>query len=176
MAYPGIIMLVIPHLLYVKLMTSSNPWHLAPIISRVNSAVCRVCTALVVGRCLVVQVFRCNGYLKWVSFIYVKMFLIIYMNRDWSFSGQTNECGEFPFITTRISCHRSSIRLSQECGSLLQIRPPKFTHFNVIILQNSCLFLDSLAHHQGLQLYKTRIYCPLQYLAVWWIRCTEASL
>jgi hypothetical protein len=92
--------------------------------------------------------------------------LIIYMNRDWSFSGQTNECGEFPFITTRISCHRSSIRLSQECGSLLQIRPPKFTHFNVIILQNSCLFLDSLAHHQGLQLYKTRIYCPLQYLAV----------
>ena len=45
--------------------------------------------------------------------------------------------------------------LSQECGSLLQIRPPKFTHFNVIILQNFCMFLASLVNHQGVQMYKT---------------------
>jgi hypothetical protein len=96
--------------------------------------------------------------------------LFIYMNRNWSFSGQTNECDKFSFITSQISYHRSFIWLNQECGSLLQIRPPKFTHFNFIILQNSCMFLASLVHHQGVQLYKTiaRICCPLQYLVVWW--------
>jgi hypothetical protein len=169
-------MLVIPDLLYVKLISSSNPWHLAPTISRVNSAVCPVCAARVVGRCLVVQVFRWNSYLKWVSFIYVKMlWLFTWIEIGHLVAKPTNMVN---FHSSHISCHRSSIRLSQECGSLLQIRPPKFTHFNVIILQNSRLFLDSLAHHQGLQLYKTiaRIYCPLQYLAVWWIRCTESSL
>jgi len=109
MAYAGIIMLVIPGILRAQLWMSSNPWHLAPLISRVNSAVTPVCTAGVVAPCLVVQVFRWNSYLKWVSFIYVKMFCLF----TWI------EIGHLVAKPTNVMYFHSSHHKFQAIGPLL---------------------------------------------------------
>jgi hypothetical protein len=55
-------------------------------------------------------------------------------------------------------------------GFSLQIRHTKCTDFNVSIYKNSYVFQASLAHHQGVQLYRiiTRPYYHLQYTELWW--------